>query len=343
MRAAVERGRRPSTARSACSSTTPATASRARSRRSRWTRCAASSRPTCSASCGCASSCCRGCAASAGARSSTSARWAGSCVFPGGGFYHATKYAVEAISDALRFEVKGFGVDVILIEPGLIRTAFGETASGGVAEASPARATYAQFNAARRARDRERLREGRPVGRLGGPPEAVAKVIEKALDRAPAARPLHASRRRRSCCSTQRALLPDRGVGRASCAPSSRSRAHERRRAPGRARRPRGTLRDRHGVHARGPLPAAAVPRAGLRRRRDRGARPVRGLRPRAVRRGARRPRRPGRAARRPPGRGDHAPRVAHRASPTCSTPRSRPGSRASPRRRATRGCCTTC
>src|SRR3954465_12629604 len=30
--------------------------------------------------------------------------------FPGGGFYHATKYAVEAISDALRFEVKGFGI-----------------------------------------------------------------------------------------------------------------------------------------------------------------------------------------------------------------------------------------
>src|SRR3954471_18341009 len=58
----------------------------------------------------------------------------GRLVFPGGGFYHATKYAVEAISDALRFEVKGFGVDVILIEPGLIRTAFGETASGGVSE-----------------------------------------------------------------------------------------------------------------------------------------------------------------------------------------------------------------
>ena len=32
-------------------------------------------------------------------------------IFPGGGFYHATKYAVEAISDALRFEVKGFGVE----------------------------------------------------------------------------------------------------------------------------------------------------------------------------------------------------------------------------------------
>ena len=36
----------------------------------------------------------------------------GKLAFPGGGIYHATKYAVEAISDALRFEVRGFGVDV---------------------------------------------------------------------------------------------------------------------------------------------------------------------------------------------------------------------------------------
>src|SRR5919202_21025 len=43
----------------------------------------------------------------------------GKLTFPGGGFYHATKHAVEAISDAMRFEVGGFGVDVVLIEPGL--------------------------------------------------------------------------------------------------------------------------------------------------------------------------------------------------------------------------------
>ncbi len=46
----------------------------------------------------------------------------GKLVFPGGGVYHATKYAVEALSDAMRFEVKGFGVDVVIIEPGLITT-----------------------------------------------------------------------------------------------------------------------------------------------------------------------------------------------------------------------------
>jgi NADP-dependent 3-hydroxy acid dehydrogenase YdfG len=48
----------------------------------------------------------------------------GRITFPVGGYYHATKYAVEAISDALRVEVKPFGIDVILVEPGLIRTSF---------------------------------------------------------------------------------------------------------------------------------------------------------------------------------------------------------------------------
>jgi len=48
----------------------------------------------------------------------------GRITFPVGGYYHASKYAVEAISDALRLEVKPFGIDVVLVEPGLIRTNF---------------------------------------------------------------------------------------------------------------------------------------------------------------------------------------------------------------------------
>jgi NAD(P)-dependent dehydrogenase (short-subunit alcohol dehydrogenase family) len=54
-------------------------------------------------------------------------------VFPGGGVYHATKHAVEAVSDALRFEVAGFGVQVVCIEPGLIKTGFGDAAVGSIA------------------------------------------------------------------------------------------------------------------------------------------------------------------------------------------------------------------
>lgn len=48
----------------------------------------------------------------------------GKLTFPGGGWYHATKHALEALSDALRFEVRGFGIDVTLIEPGLVTTSF---------------------------------------------------------------------------------------------------------------------------------------------------------------------------------------------------------------------------
>jgi len=57
----------------------------------------------------------------------------GRLTFPGGGLYHATKYALEAISDALRFEVRGFGVEVVLIEPGLITSDFGKTALANLA------------------------------------------------------------------------------------------------------------------------------------------------------------------------------------------------------------------
>src|SRR5207245_3565710 len=76
----------------------------------------------------------------------------GRLTFPGGGHYHATKHALEAISDALRFEVRGFGIDVILLEPGLITTEFGEAAAASLApsRAEPAQDEhpYARFNAA---------------------------------------------------------------------------------------------------------------------------------------------------------------------------------------------------
>src|ERR1700737_4430760 len=58
----------------------------------------------------------------------------GRLTFPGGGLYHATKHALEAISDAMRFELRGFGIDVILLEPGLITTEFGEAAVASMTE-----------------------------------------------------------------------------------------------------------------------------------------------------------------------------------------------------------------
>ncbi len=69
----------------------------------------------------------------------------GRLTFPGGGVYHATKYAVEAIATRCASRCAGFGVDVILIEPGLIVTNFGEVASGSV-EAAESDGPYAEFN-----------------------------------------------------------------------------------------------------------------------------------------------------------------------------------------------------
>jgi NAD(P)-dependent dehydrogenase (short-subunit alcohol dehydrogenase family) len=128
----------------------------------------------------------------------------GKLVFPGGGIYHATKHAVEALSDAMRFEVRGFGIDVVVIEPGLIKTAFAETSVGSVPrEEGP----YGEFNTAVAAATAGAY-DG-PLGKLGGGPGAVAKTIERALTAnrprtrykvTPSARILMAQRR----------LLPDR-------------------------------------------------------------------------------------------------------------------------------------
>ncbi|MGA8988686.1 oxidoreductase [Aeromicrobium sp.] len=101
----------------------------------------------------------------------------GRLVFPGGGAYHATKYAVEALSDAMRFEVAGFGVEVVIVEPGLITTNFENTAVASMDSNDDG--SYADFNAAVAKATKEAY--AGPMRRLGGGPDSVAKVIEKAL------------------------------------------------------------------------------------------------------------------------------------------------------------------
>jgi len=131
----------------------------------------------------------------------------GRLTFPGAGLYHATKYSLEAISDALRFEVKGFGINVVLIEPGLIVTEFAATAISKAAEAAPANGPYAEFDTKVSALTTG-VYEG-PMRRLGGGPDVVAKAIEKAITRrrAPTRVPVTASAR---LSILQRKLTPDR-------------------------------------------------------------------------------------------------------------------------------------
>jgi NAD(P)-dependent dehydrogenase (short-subunit alcohol dehydrogenase family) len=101
----------------------------------------------------------------------------GRLTFPYGGYYHASKHAVEAISDALRVEVAPFGVQVAIVEPGLITTQFGATATdtmtGSTQSDSPYRDATASVEKAMAQSYENKL--------LTAPPEAVAKAVERAL------------------------------------------------------------------------------------------------------------------------------------------------------------------
>ena len=55
---------------------------------------------------------------------------------PFGGWYHATKFAVEGFSDCLRMEVEPFGIDVIIVEPGGIKTEWGIIAAENLKNSS---------------------------------------------------------------------------------------------------------------------------------------------------------------------------------------------------------------
>ncbi len=133
----------------------------------------------------------------------------GRLTFPGGGYYHATKYALEALSDALRFEVAGFGIDVVLIEPGFIRSGFSEAAASSVDEPPPGGDDpYREFTAGVLASTRNVYDRG-PLARLAGSPDDVAAVVLEAITSArPRARyPVTASAR---LLRGLRLLLPDR-------------------------------------------------------------------------------------------------------------------------------------
>ncbi len=99
---------------------------------------------------------------------------AGRVTMPGAGAYAASKYAIEAISDALRFEARGFGVRVVVIEPGPIKTAFTETANAAIP--ADAAGPYGAYHAAVAKGDAET-----DESFLAGKPEQVAATIERAI------------------------------------------------------------------------------------------------------------------------------------------------------------------
>jgi short-subunit dehydrogenase len=94
----------------------------------------------------------------------------GRMTLPFMGGYNATKYAVESLSDALRSELHGFGIRVVLVEPGLINTNFTPRSTAALERWSADRSPYASAIAHADALIAR-------TEAMGVPPERIARVM----------------------------------------------------------------------------------------------------------------------------------------------------------------------
>ncbi len=93
---------------------------------------------------------------------------------PLGAWYHATKHALEGWSDCLRVETAPFNIQVVVIQPGAIRTEFGDVMGAGLRKYSRDTAYRAQVDSFLR------LMDSLEPGNRGTRPEVLAKVFVKA-------------------------------------------------------------------------------------------------------------------------------------------------------------------
>ena len=93
-----------------------------------------------------------------------------------GAWYHATKYALEAFSDALRMETRQFGIHVAIIEPGGIKTPWGFIAADHLAESAKGGAYEAQA-----AKTAEGMRR-QYSGKMMSDPSVIARAISRATN-----------------------------------------------------------------------------------------------------------------------------------------------------------------
>ena len=101
---------------------------------------------------------------------------AGKMVIYMGGWYNVTKYSVEAFSDALRMEMKPFGIDVVMIEPGAIKTDWGPIAAQHLRESSAG--TVYEENGTRLANSMDWFYKSRGLSS----PSVVTKAISRAVN-----------------------------------------------------------------------------------------------------------------------------------------------------------------
>lgn len=124
---------------------------------------------------------------------------------PLGSWYHATKFAVEGLSDSLRLELRPFGIDVVIIEPGAIRTEWNTIARAGLMRTSGDTAYAEQAETVRRV-----FEEADAPG-WGSEPSVVADAIVAAVQaRRPKIR--YAIGARGKSAVIGRKLLPDRAM-----------------------------------------------------------------------------------------------------------------------------------
>lgn len=93
---------------------------------------------------------------------------------PHGAWYHATKFAVEGLCDSLRMELKQFGIDVIVIQPGSIKTEWTDIARLNLLKVSG--------NTAYKDLATKHAKMFETADKQGSPPEVVARTIKKAID-----------------------------------------------------------------------------------------------------------------------------------------------------------------
>ena len=94
---------------------------------------------------------------------------------PLGGWYHGTKFALEALSDCLRLEVAPFGINVVVIEPGGIATEWGGIAAANLEKTSGSGPNKAQAEAVGKS-----LRSEANANR-NSPPSVISDAIAKAV------------------------------------------------------------------------------------------------------------------------------------------------------------------
>ncbi|MEG3129318.1 oxidoreductase [Pantoea cypripedii] len=93
-----------------------------------------------------------------------------------GAWYHATKHALEGWSDCLRLEVAGFGIKVVIVEPGVIETGFGDAASDSIVKRS-ASGPYGQLVKMVAMSIKNTYGQGK-----GSDPNLIAEVVSRAVN-----------------------------------------------------------------------------------------------------------------------------------------------------------------